>query len=291
MTGNVFNIQRFSVHDGPGIRTTVFLKGCNLRCRWCHNPESYIAKPQLQYFPDKCVECGMCRTVCPKDIYVKDKKRIGDENCLVCGKCAEVCMTDALKCTGKAMTVDEVLKVVLRDRKYYENSGGGLTVSGGEPLMQPEFTRELLKAAKENGISTALDTAGCVPWERFETALPYADLVLLDIKIMDPDLHLKYTGQDNRLILENAKKLQMAGQKLHIRVPVMKGINDTMENAEKLHSLLDGYDNVEEIKLLPYHDMGLLKAESIGLNMERFEPPVPEVLKELEHIFGDRIHS
>lgn len=287
MKGRIFNIQRFSVHDGPGIRTTVFFKGCNLRCKWCHNPESYQPEIQMQYFADRCISCRMCEQVCPVGVKIENHHRVGMENCILCKKCEAVCMQDAIKISGYEMEKEELLEIVKKDRRYYENSNGGVTVSGGEPMLQWEFLREFLPMVKKEGISTALDTAGNVPFSWFEEVLPYVDLILLDLKIMDGGLHKKYTGVDNRKILENAEKLLKMGVRMHIRVPLMAGINDTDQNADLLWNFVKGYPNVEEIRLLPYHTMGLEKAKSLGIDAPVFEAPAKERLEKLKERMGD----
>lgn len=291
LRGNIFNIQRFSVHDGPGIRTTVFIKGCNLRCRWCHNPESYEAKPQIRYSPDKCVECGACAAVCREGIFVKDKKRINTVRCTACGQCARNCLFDALTCLGQNKTVEEVLDVVVRDRKYFEKSGGGMTVSGGEPLLQPQFVSSLMKEAKKRGIHTALDTAFCVPYETFEQVSPYVDLVLLDIKMMDEAKHREYTGVSNALILKNARRLLESGCRTHVRVPVIADVNDSLNNARELRDFLTGYSCVEEVRLLPYHGMGIGKAEELEIPMEEFQAPPEDRMKELKDVLKQWIRK
>lgn len=286
MKGRIFNIQRFSVHDGPGIRTTVFFKGCNLRCRWCHNPESYRPEPQIQYFREKCVGCGECMAACAHGIRIADGKRVGQENCVLCRACEDACMSGALKFAGEEYTADTLAGLILRDQAYYDSSGGGMTASGGEPLLQYRFVAELFAGLKRRGISTALDTAGNVEFARFAHVLPYTDLVLLDLKIMDEALHKAYTGVSNRRILENARRLMDMGVRLHIRVPVIAGVNDSMENALALREFIGGCRNVEEVRFLPYHDMGLTKAASVDVDMETFAPPAAERLEKIRGLFA-----
>lgn len=286
--GKIFNIQRFSVHDGPGIRTTVFMKGCNLRCRWCHNPESYERETQIRYFPEKCRECGACSHVCPEGIVVREKVRQNADRCIACGRCVRECPFDALACLGEEKTADEVLDIVARDRKYFDKSGGGMTVSGGEPLLWFGFVSELMARAKETGIHTALDTAFAAPYEAFEQVRPYTDLVLLDLKIMDGELHKRYTGRSNARILENARRLLSEGIKTRIRVPLIAGVNDSEENAWMLRDFLEGYDCVEEIRLLPYHNMGLGKAKGLGMQMEEFAAPDAAQIEKLYRILKEK---
>jgi pyruvate formate lyase activating enzyme len=240
--GNIFNIQRFSVHDGPGIRTTVFLKGCTLRCAWCHNPES--------------IDPGLSPQFSEKS-----------------------------KLAGREATAEEVLSEVLKDIEYYNNSGGGMTISGGEPLLQADFTAEILKAAKDKKIHTALDTAANVPWQSFEKVLPFVDLVLLDLKIMDPELHKIYTGSDNKKILDNARKLFETGKEVNIRIPVVGGINDTVPNARLTAEFIKGYQNITEVKLLPYHSLGVDKAKTLGINQQEFVTPDREILEKMANEF------
>ncbi|MGI6070205.1 MAG: glycyl-radical enzyme activating protein [Blautia sp.] len=288
MKGRIFNIQRFSVHDGPGIRTTVFFKGCNLRCQWCHNPESYETKVQMQYFADKCVGCRMCEQVCPQGVKISGNRRIGMENCILCKRCESVCMQDAIKVSGYDIEAEQLLETVKKDRRYYDNSGGGLTVSGGEPMLQWEFLKVFLPMVREAGITIALDTAGDVPLAWYQEIVPLVDLVLLDLKIMDSALHKKYTGVDNKRILENARWMMEHGVRLHIRVPLMAGLNDTDENFRLLKEFLDGASSVEEIRLLPYHAMGLNKAESLEIEEPEFTPPSPDRMEALRAYLGDR---
>jgi len=269
-----FDIQRNSFVDGPGIRTTVFFKGCNLKCAWCHNPESQSAKPQMMFYKDKCTGCGKCKSVCPYHL----------EQCELCGKCTLYCPVDARKVCGKEHTVDEVLKEVLKDKAFYETSGGGVTFSGGECMLQIDFLAEILKKCKENGIHTAVDTAGHIPFGSFEKILPYTDLFLYDIKIFDSQKHKQYVGVSNELILENLKKLFERKAKLWIRIPIIPDVNDSIEEIQKIKDFLKTIGTAEKIELLPYHAMGENKYRAIGKEPQIFKTPDAENMKRLKEI-------
>ncbi|WP_270348876.1 glycyl-radical enzyme activating protein [Megamonas funiformis] len=292
MKGRIFNIQRFSIHDGPGIRTTVFFKGCNLRCSWCHNPESYRKNIEIQYQNSKCMLCYRCFNICPVGININENKNIlNSQKCINCGKCVETCLYGARNLIGKDYDLDELKKIVLKDRKFFSNSNGGVTLSGGEVMLQIDFVLEFVKALKNENIHIAIDTAGNVSFDRFERLLPYVDLFLYDVKIMNDELHKKYIGVSNSLILENIIKLLKRGVNIEIRVPVISGINDNVENMLALKELID--KNVIDIRkkpkvrLLPYHNMGLDKASSIGIEMRTFKTPSNEQLHLLEDIFKE----
>lgn len=274
LTGTVFDIEHNSFVDGPGIRTTVFLKGCNLKCAWCHNPESQDFNPQMMFYKDKCKGCGKCKDICPTP-----------DNCTLCGKCALYCPVDARKVCGKKYTVDEIFTEIVKDKAFYDNSGGGVTFSGGECMLQVDFLCEVLKKCKENGIHTAIDTAGHIPFENFEKILPYTDLFLYDIKCFDSEKHKKYIGVGNDLILENLKKLFRANAKIWIRIPVIADINDNIEEMLQIKAFLDQCGNPEKIELLPYHAMGENKYAAIGRNTQRFAPPDDNKLNELKSLF------
>ena len=254
VTGCVFDVQRGSFVDGPGIRTTIFFKGCNLSCAWCHNPEGLSSKPQLLYYENKCTHCGKCEGVCSYGALVFSK-------CKVCGKCAKVCPNNAREVCGERVSVDEVFSKIEQDLPFY-GADGGVTFSGGECMLQLEFLQALLVRCKEKGIHTAVDTAGNVPFASFEKILPLTDLFLFDIKCASSELHKKWTGVDNKLIIENLQSLSRAGAKIWIRIPVIGGVNDNQEEMGKIRDLL-GSINVEKIELLPYHSLGESKHRAV----------------------------
>lgn len=262
----IFNIQRFSVNDGPGIRTTVFMKGCMLNCLWCHNPESKAAQPQLLLTERQCIGCGECMRVCPLSLHSFDasgRHIIDRAGCIRCGKCAEEC-AGALELCGKAMTPGDIVREVLRDKPFYDNSGGGMTVSGGDPLFAPDFTLALLKEAKAQGLHTCLETSGFARWEKIEALIPYVDLFLWDVKETDSARHREYTGAPNEPILENLKKLDAAGAKTVLRCPVIPGYNDRAEHFSAIAALANVLNHVQEIHIEPYHPLGQSKAEALG---------------------------
>ena len=265
----IFDIQHASVVDGPGLRTTVFFKGCNLRCKWCHNPESQRKEPQLMFHREKCIGCGRCRGVARNDLDF-------------------VCYQDAREKCGKEYTVEKVLEQVVRDRDFYENSGGGVTFSGGECMLQPEFLIEILEKCKKAGIHTAVDTAGHVEWESFEQVLPFTDLFLYDLKAFTEKLHREGTGVSNKRILENLKKLSdvsLAGRtKIIVRVPVVGGYNDREEEIRKMAEFLAPLC-IEKTELLTYHGMAKNKYEALGMPFTEFKVPDEKVMKRYREIF------
>ena len=274
MKGLIFDIERNSYVDGPGIRTTVFFKGCNLKCAWCHNPESQDFRPQMLFYRDKCKGCGKCAQVCPTP-----------KNCTFCGKCTFFCPADAREVCGKEYTVDEVFAQIIKDQAYYDNSGGGVTFSGGECMLQIDFLQALLKKCKENNIHTAVDTAGHVPFESFEKILPYTDLFLYDVKLFDGEKHKKYVGVGNERILENLKKLLEVGANIWIRIPVIAEINDRLEEMQAIKNFLTTWGDPEKVELLPYHAMGEHKYSAIGKTAQHFHPPENSQLNALKAIF------
>ena len=265
-TGTIFDIQRFSLHDGPGIRTTVFFKGCPLHCLWCHNPESQDFLPEISYNPTTCITCGACVAVCPLGCHTMDDARHGFDrtHCTRCGRCADACCTGALVQIGRLATVEEVLADVLRDKPFYDTSGGGLTLSGGEPLAQPAFAAALLAAAKANGLHTAVETSGSIPFAVFAAVLATVDLFLYDIKETDSDAHLRFTGGNLDAILANLHQLDHAGAAIRLRCPIIPGLNDRDTHFEELARIAGSLQNVQGIDLIPYHPLGTGKTEHLG---------------------------
>jgi len=265
--GVVFNIQRYSIHDGPGIRTTVFLKGCPLSCLWCQNPESQSIKPEIFYNVERCVGCGKCITVCPaKAIEMGDAKVITDRNiCTGCGSCVDACPEEARELMGKYMTVEEVVEEVMKDDIFYQRSGGGVTLSGGEPFTQWKFSANILKHCKEKSAHTAIETCGYAPWKTMEQVLQYTDLVLYDLKHMDPKEHMKLTGVSNELILENVRRIWHERHiPIWIRVPVIPGYNDSPANIDALAGfVVNELSPFLQIHLLPYHRLGESKVQQL----------------------------
>lgn len=260
LTATIFDIQKYSIHDGPGIRTTVFLKGCPLACLWCHNPESHLAAPEIAWHDKRCIGCLSCQKACPLEaIRVTAEGVCVDQKlCNLCGKCAAACPTLALEMIGKVMTLEEVLAEVKKDAVFYQQSGGGVTLSGGEPLSQPEFATEFLKLAKEQGYHTALDTCGFAPQEVFKALLPYTDLFLYDIKFLDGDAHKKYTQAPLAPVLSNLRYIKQNNATIWIRVPVVPTINDSPEHMERIALFIKEL-GLKEVYLLPYHKMAAAK--------------------------------
>lgn len=265
-SGIIVDIQRFSIHDGPGIRTTVFLKGCPLNCQWCHNPEAIAYKPQLSFNQEKCLNCFACVSVCPTGThYIKDNKHeVNFSLCQLSGDCVPACPNEALSITGKVNSVEQVIELILKDKDYYINSGGGVTISGGEPMTQFQFTKQILKACKDNSIHTTLDTCGHAPSEKYLEILPLVDLFLYDYKVSDYDKHKEYTGVYNDLIQKNFNMLYGAGANIILRCPIVPGINDTDKHFEAICNLYKDYPKLFGIEIMPYHNIGLDKARKIG---------------------------
>ena len=266
--GIVFDIQRFSIHDGPGIRTIIFLKGCPLRCRWCSNPESQKMKPELMYRSDQCIRCGSCFKVCKVGAINLGKEYIVDrEKCTSCGECVLVCPGSALLMKGKTMTVEEVIKEARKDSIQYYRSDGGITLSGGEALVQSEFAKELFKACKAQGWHTAVETEGYTNEEVIGDVMPYVDLVMLDIKSVDPKKHVEFTGVDNKTILKNAKIIQEITNTV-IRIPVIPEFNASREEITDIIKFVKTLPNVKKVHLLPYHRYGENKYKLLNREYE-----------------------
>jgi len=286
--GIVLNIQHYSIHDGPGIRTSVFLKGCFLHCLWCQNPESQSSIPELFYFKEKCTGCGRCVDVCREkaNIVTENKIIIDRRKCKGCGQCINVCPSDARSLMGKEMNAEEVFKQVQRDELFYKRSKGGVTLTGGEPLFQPGFTKHLLALCHQAGIHTALETCGYAEWDMIKDILKYADLVLFDLKHMEAKRHQEYTGVPNDLILENARKIHhILKIPIWARIPVIPGYNDSIENIKATAEFVVKELNPSvPVHLLAYHRLGETKYERLGKenNKVMINPPDDERIKEIQ---------
>jgi pyruvate formate lyase activating enzyme len=263
--GIVFDIQRYSIHDGPGIRTIVFLKGCPLSCEWCSNPESQRLRPEVMFRRKNCISCGKCVSVCKAGALSPENPAFVDrERCVGCGACTEICPADALILKGKIMTVWEVMQVLQKDATVYRRSSGGITLSGGEPLMQAAFAEELLKACREKGWHTAMESTGLAGRAALDKVIPHLDLVLLDVKSVNTETHKKHTGVDNRAIRENAVHIARMAKETIVRVPVVPGFNFSVQDAEDIGNFTQSLGNIKEIHLLAYHTYGENKYELLG---------------------------
>jgi pyruvate formate lyase activating enzyme len=289
LSGSVFNIQRFSIQDGPGIRTTVFMKGCPLRCLWCSNPESQSTFPEVAHGDSLCNKCSRCVEVCEVQAISLTDSGVGIDRktCTGCGKCVEVCIPGALKVYGEEMSVEKVYQEVVKDRLFYQNSGGGVTAGGGEPLSQADFVAELFKRCQDAGIHTCLDTCGYATPGVWEKVLPYTNLVLFDVKLMDPSVHRRVTGKSNEKILHSLKLVAAAGVPVIVRIPVIPGINDSQENITDIAYYVAGLNGLREVNLLPYHRFGESKYAMLDRHyrLSDLTPPKSSQLEELRSIF------
>jgi len=275
MEGVIFNIQRFSIHDGPGARTIVFFKGCNLKCKWCHNPESLSSKGEIEFYPERCIGCGACFKVCPYGAHELDENKVHIINrikCDGCLLCTDTCYANALVAVGSKVDSDYLLKSILTDEIYYKNSSGGVTFSGGECMLQIDFLSEILIKCKDRGIHTAVDTAGNVPWSYFEKIMNVTDLFLYDVKAADTNRHKQLTGVNNELILQNLRKLSEIGKRIHVRIPFIVGCND--DQIEEIAEILKPL-NIEKVEVLSYHKLGNSKYTSLGIKNELLGIQVP----------------
>jgi len=289
--GIIFNVQRFSVHDGPGIRTTIFFKGCPLNCLWCDNPEGQKATPEMIFWNERCIHCETCIRICPYNAIKtagRRPKMIVKDRCTVCGRCLDTCYSRALEQIGKHVTVDEALEEIERDRIFFEAGGGGVTASGGEPTVQPEFLSELFRRCKKRQIHTALETCGYTEWGILEKVLKYTDLVLYDIKDMDPVKHKKFAGVQNDLILKNAKRISSKLVPMVVRIPIIPGYNDREDNIEATSRFISELRGVREVNLLPYHRFGEAKYKRLHLKytLKGLKPPREEHLQSIKEKIG-----
>jgi pyruvate formate lyase activating enzyme len=285
--GIVSSIQRFSLHDGPGIRTTVFLQGCQLNCAWCHNPEMIPFNAKTLWFEKKCIRCGACVDLCPLCAERVSGEAIQGKlsQCVSCGKCIEVCPTDALALAGGKMSSEEVMKEILEDLSFY-GSDGGVTLSGGEPVLQTEFSREILSACAERSINAAIETNLDYEWKLLEELLPFIDLLIFDLKIMDTNKHKRYAGNSNERILDNIRRLSKNTRSMIARTPLIAGVNDSEENIEASTELLAALPGLLHYELLPYHRFGEEKQRALGVNEYDFDLVPEERARTLAGIAG-----
>ncbi len=283
--GLIFDIKRYAIHDGPGIRTTVFLKGCPLSCVWCDNPEGQNFSREFIFWPDKCLQCDACIHTCKKDAIIKENensRKINESRCDYCAACVQECYAEALQIVGKQMSVEELLQEIEKDTDFYSESGGGVTFSGGEPFSHPEFLHEMLVACKGRNLHTVVDTCGLVSWDILKKVSHYVDLFLYDLKLMDEKRHKKVTGVSNKLILSNLEKL-VETHKVIVRMPLIPGINDDEDTIRGIGEFLSRLKKIGEIDLLPYHKLGVSKYERLNkrYSIKDIVPPIPERINDI----------
>lgn len=294
----MFDIQKFSLHDGPGIRTTVFFKGCPLNCRWCHNPESQALGLEMMSQPRRCIRCGVCATVCGNGAIAPngDSSSTDKEKCTLCGACVESCYAEAREIAGQEMTVAQVMAQIERDVAFYDESGGGVTFSGGEPLSQPDFLIALLRECKEQAIHTAVDTCGYTTWATLDNVREYVDLFLYDLKLMDSAKHRDFTGMPNELILKNLQTLSERGHNVILRVPIIPGINDGAQNIRQTGAFATALRGLVQVDILPYHHTALDKYNRLkkAYGLSEIRPPSEERMTEIAQIlrgFGLQVNT
>lgn len=291
--GIIFDIKKFAVHDGPGIRSTVFFKGCPLRCLWCHNPEGISSAPEIMVFAGRCLkDCRDCLAACPKNALNKKGRRIILDRviCDGCGACSRACPAEALKLAGRLVTADQALEQLAKDSAFFRDSGGGITCSGGEPLLQPQFLRQLLVACRRQNLHAAVDTCGHAPFAAYEKILPLTGLFLYDLKLMDDSRHKRLTGVSNRLLLSNLQKLSRSAGNLAIRVPLVPGCNDSAADMAEMADFCASLPNRHPVHLLPYHRGGSGKSQRLGRGdpMAATLPPTPDAIRKTREIFLKR---
>jgi pyruvate formate lyase activating enzyme len=269
LKGLIFDIQKFAIHDGGGIRTLVFLKGCPLLCPWCSNPESLAGKPEITFVCNNCISCGKCLEICPSDAINRDESNgkgliIDRDRCTLCGQCAKHCYAGAINIIGRYLSVPELMEIIERDRKFYEQSNGGVTFSGGEPMAQPEFLKAALKETQRRGIHTAIETSSFVNWETYASILEHVDLVLTDLKHMDDAEHKRLTGVSNKVILDNLRNISRLDIPVKIRLPLIPGFNDSTRNLEATADFVEQLSHVQSLDILPYHRLGEMKWGQLG---------------------------
>jgi pyruvate formate lyase activating enzyme len=284
--GLVFDIRKFSIHDGPGIRTAVFFKGCPLNCQWCHNPESQSPKLEMIWRPNRCIRCGACEAICAEGAISLngDGASMDREKCTLCGDCIKVCYAEGREIVGREMTVAQVMAEIERDVAFFDESGGGVTFSGGEPLLQWRFLIALLRASKEKEIRTAVDTSGFATWEVLDSVRPYVDLFLYDLKLMDDRKHREFTGVSNQLILQNLQMLSSLGHNIFLRVPIIPGVNDDAENLHQIGMFAAALSRVHHVDILPYHHAGIDKYDRLNKTyaLPEIRPPSDERMSEIQ---------
>lgn len=287
MKGIIFDIQKFSIHDGPGIRTTVFFKGCNNRCSWCHNPESFSIKPELRMFPERCIGCNRCFDTCPQGVFdiIGNTRVLYRERCKACGLCAKTCFANALEIVGKSMSPVQVLDEIMKDKIYYDSSNGGVTFSGGEPILQKEFLGVLLKLCKKNALHTTVQTAGNYDWSDIENLLSYIDLVMYDVKAYSNEIYFQHIGNGKKKIFDNLINLSKRNIDLIVRTPIIAGVNDDADEIANITRVIKDFKRLVYYELIPYHKLGISKYKSIGMDYGfKFEAPSQEKMDELAHI-------